>query len=99
MFFDDDCNKLGGAWGEKPKAKWMAKANKMFTTNGPIQWIRESHACPNCAKYGSEAFLRHSPESTSVLDARCCENLESYADAQGAPMCKPDNNRARGSFI
>jgi hypothetical protein len=49
--------------------------------------------------YGSDAFFRHSPESTRVLDAKCCENLESYADAQGAPMCKPDNNRARGSFI
>jgi hypothetical protein len=101
MFYDDQCNKLGGAWGEKPKAKWMAKVNKMFTTQGPVQWIKESHTCPNCAmfnnKKGKWIERRHTPSGTEALDTACCENLQAYADQHGAPMCKPDNARIRGS--
>jgi len=101
MFYDDDCNRLGGAWGERPKAKWMAKANKMFTSQGPVQWIRESHVCPNCAMYNNTARAwkeyRHTPDANMALDTACCQDLEMYADEHGAPMCKPDGNRARGS--
>lgn len=103
MFFDNECNRLGGAWGEKPKAKWMAKVNKMFVNNGPVQWIRESHVCPNCAMYDEKKGVwkeyKHSADRNKDPDAKCCQNLQSYADSQGAPKCIPDNGRSRGSFI
>jgi hypothetical protein len=104
IFFDNECNKLGGAWGERPKAKWMAKVNKMFTNGGPVQWVRESHVCPNCAMFDESRTppwrqYNHAQPAEETTDTLCCTNLQRFADSQGPPQCIPDNERQRGSDI
>merc|ERR550525_394713 len=83
-FFDDDeCTKVGDAWGNKGHAIWIAKMNQVFKTGGPIQWIQKKVVCPNCAARSYERGGRH-PDRLDQ-DRDCCLN-----DVPEGAQCRPD---------
>merc|ERR1712019_161583 len=83
-FFDDDeCTKVGDAWGNKGHAVWIAKMNQVYRTGGPIQWIQKKVVCPNCAARSYERGGRN-PERLA-LDKDCCTR-----DVPEGAFCRPD---------
>jgi len=84
-FFDDDeCTKVGDAWGNKGHAVWITKMNQVYRTGGPIQWIQKKVVCPNCAARSYERGGRH-PERLAQ-DRDCC-----LRDVPEGAQCRPDN--------
>ena len=89
-FFDDDeCTKVGDAWGNKGQAVWIAKMNQVYRTGAPIQWIQKKVVCPNCADLSYERGGRH-PDRLAQ-DRDCCLNKP-----EGA-QCRPDGFGPIGS--
>ena len=89
-FFDDDeCTKVGDAWGNKGQAVWIAKMNQVFRTGAPIQWIQKKVVCPNCADLSYERGGRD-PDRLAQ-DRDCCLNKP-----EGA-QCRPDGLGPIGS--
>jgi len=92
-FFDDDeCTKVGDAWGNKGRAVWIAKMNQVFRTGGPIQWIQKKVVCPNCAARSYERGGRH-PERLAQ-DRDCCLN-----NVPEGAFCRPDGVGPVGSSV
>lgn len=92
-FHDDDlCTPVGDAWGQKPKAMYVPKANMGSENGGPFQWIRHQHTCPNCV---SRTWRNQTnrPQVVKDLYEDCCNNKPRNA------FCRPDNNRAPGSEL
>lgn len=84
-FFDDDeCTRVGDAWGNKVHAVWIAKMNQVFRSGGPIQWIQKKVVCPNCAARSYERGGRH-PERLAQDKSCCLDNVPEAA------QCRPDN--------
>jgi len=83
-FFDDEeCNKVGDAWGNKGQSVWIAKMNQVYRTGAPVQWIQKKVVCPNCADRSYERGGRH-PDRLAQ-DRDCCLN----GVPEGA-QCRPD---------
>ena len=62
-FFDDNaCTKVGDAYNNKPVRRWTTHIGKDTANNGPVIWISESYACPNCA-------------SSKQSGHKCCQNV------------------------
>eukprot|EP00418_Pyrodinium_bahamense_P084262 CAMPEP_0179069454 /NCGR_PEP_ID=MMETSP0796-20121207/30515_1 /TAXON_ID=73915 /ORGANISM="Pyrodinium bahamense, Strain pbaha01" /LENGTH=697 /DNA_ID=CAMNT_0020766519 /DNA_START=50 /DNA_END=2143 /DNA_ORIENTATION=- len=86
VFNNDDCPKIGDAYGVKPHQRWAVKANLITTDGGPIQWVKFSHVGPDCragrgeTQYWSDSYWQ------------CC-------NATGIPgaVTRPDSNRPLGS--
>jgi len=51
-FFTPDpgstCDKVGDAFGNIPKTRWLAHTRMCTKRGGPIFWIHENHVCPDC---------------------------------------------------
>ena len=90
-FFDDDeCTRVGDAWGNKGPAVWIAKMNQLHRTGAPVQWIQKKVVCPNCADRSYDRGGRH-PDRLAQ-DRDCC--------LRGVPegaQCRPDGAGANGS--
>ena len=41
----NDCIKVGDAYGNKPKTRWLAHSRKFTVSGGPTMWIHNNHAC------------------------------------------------------
>merc|ERR1719232_154989 len=90
-FFDDEeCTRVGDAWGNKGTAVWIAKMNQVFRTGGPIQWIQKKVVCPNCADRSYERGGRH-PDRLAH-DRDCCLN-----NVPEGAQCRPDGFGPPGS--
>ena len=47
-FIDDNqCRRVGDAYGNKPKTRWVAHTRKMTKRGGPVFWIHQNHVCPS----------------------------------------------------
>lgn len=56
-FFDDDeCNKVGDAWGNKGHAVWIAKMNQVYRSGGPVQWIQKKVCAAQCLNFFSRTI-------------------------------------------
>lgn len=94
MHEDDECTPLGDAWGQPPKAKYVAKAQWGNENGGPVQWIRWQHTCPNCvSKPWNRKWVRYAQRSKDVWEDCCKNNIP-----EGA-FCRPDNDRAPGADL
>jgi len=90
-FFDDeDCTKVGDAWGNRGNAVWITKMNQVFKTGAPVQWIKKQVVCPNCAARSYERGGRHADRLAQDRD--CCMN----GVPEGA-QCRPDGMGPPGS--
>jgi len=90
-FFDDDeCTRVGDAWGNKGHAVWITKMNQAYRSGGPIQWIQKKVVCPNCADRSYERGGRH-PERLAQ-DRDCC-----LRDVPEGAQCRPDGFDAPGT--
>ncbi len=90
-FFDDDeCTRVGDAWGNKGHAVWITKMNQAYRSGGPIQWIQKKVVCPNCADRSYERGGRH-PERLAQ-DRDCC-----LRDVPEGAQCRPDGFGPPGS--
>jgi len=58
-----DCQKIGDAWGNKPKTKHQIKANRDSFGGGPIQYLMFQKACPDCSH----------PNNANYGGAKCCD--------------------------
>lgn len=84
-FFDDDqCTRVGDAWGNKGHAVWLAKMNQAYRSGGPVQWIQKKVVCPNCAARSYERGGRN-PQRLAQDEDCCLNNVP-----EGA-QCRPDN--------
>jgi len=82
-FNDDACTKVGDAFGNIPKTRWVPHVRQFTKNGGPVHWIHENYACPNC--------VWDTVDNNMHLD--CCTNKP--ADT----FCRPDNNRNISSLI
>jgi len=81
------CTKVGDAWGNKARALWIARKNKVFKNGLPIQWIQQKVACPNCEdKVWNLDGSRHRRQSQLDFDAECCATGNVPENA----FCRPD---------
>lgn len=62
MFNDDECTKITDAEGRMPKTRWMAHVRKDTVNGGPVQWIHENYACPNCVANPGSTCCTDVPE-------------------------------------
>lgn len=58
-----DCEKIGDAWGQKTKTKFMIKANRDSEGGGPIQYLRFQDSCPDCSH----------PSNSNYGGKKCCD--------------------------
>jgi len=92
-FFDDqECTRVGDAWGNKGHAVWLAKMNQVFRTGGPVQWIQKKVVCPNCADRSYERGGRN-PERLAQ-DRDCCLN-----NVPEGAQCRPDGFGLPGTNV
>ena len=47
-FNDDACTKVGDAFGRIPQTRWVPHVREFTKNGGPVHWIHENYACPNC---------------------------------------------------
>lgn len=88
-FFDDDeCTRVGDAWGNKGHAVWIAKMNQVYRTGAPIQWIQKKVVCPNCADRSYERGGRNPWRLEQDRD--CCLN-----NVPAGAQCRPDGGVGR----
>lgn len=91
-FFDDDeCTRVGDAWGNKGEAVWIVKMNQVYRTGAPIQWIQKKVVCPNCAARSYDRGGRHADRLAQDRD--CClngvpEGAQCRPDGVGAPFSR-----------
>ena len=100
FFNDDACTRVGNAFGQIPQTRWVPHVRQLsrsyffknvltsvyrFTRNGgPVHWIHENYACPNC---------KRDVDLEDALHLDCCTNKPSEN------FCRPDNNRTINSSI
>lgn len=97
-FTDDECYKVGTAFGVKPHGRWMTKANlnPSFKSPGPVQWILEKHTGPNCNAIEDQNWDDSIGDSDNCKDVsrRCCPRFWDKSKPRTNPaMATPDNNR------
>ena len=74
-FFDDEnCNRVGDAFGNKPQSRWLAHTRKMTQRGGPVFWIHQNLVCPSM----------YNPREMSKKDKSCVD------EAEPGMVCKAD---------
>merc|ERR1719174_26756 len=53
FFNDEECTKVGDAYGGRGKARWMPHVRGDTVIGGPVQWLQEKLECENCKKPGA----------------------------------------------
>jgi len=46
----DACNKVGDAFGNIPRTRWLAHTRMCTKRGGPVFWIHENLVCPDCTR-------------------------------------------------
>jgi hypothetical protein len=75
------CEKIGNAFGEKPKAQWLAHTRMTSVNGGPVFWIHRNHVCPACEL---EEGLEGMPLQLREWEKDCCHNKPE------GTYCRPD---------
>jgi len=80
----DACNKVGDPWGNIPETRWLAHTRKCTKRGGPIFWIHENYACPDC----NLASIREGAEGY------CCKDVPEgqFCNADRAGPNEPDTS-------
>merc|ERR1719483_543290 len=81
----NQCEKIGNAFGEKPKTQWVAHTRMLSDNGGPVFWIHRNHVCPPCML---EESLKGMPLDLMDWERDCCHNKP-----EGA-FCRPDRESA-----
>ena len=76
-----NCEKIGNAFGEKPKAQWLAHTRMTSVNGGPVFWIHRNHVCPACSL---EKDLEGWPLQLWEWEKDCCHNKPE------GTYCRPD---------
>jgi hypothetical protein len=103
QFTDDNCYKVGTAFGLKPHGRWMTKANlhPNFGSPGPLQWILEKHTGPNCNGQEDGGWNSSTPGDDAacrLANRRCCPRFSDPSQPRTNPaMTFPDNGRNSAS--
>jgi len=84
-FVDDDtCFRVGDAFGNKPKTRWVAHTRKMTERGGPVFWIHQNHVCPSVKN----------PQFWNRFERKKCMPL-----AKEGQQCRPDKPAAKGPYV
>ena len=75
---NQDCKKLGDAFGKWTKTKFMIEANRDSVGGGPIQFLRFQDACPNC----------ENPDGPNYGGSECCDPANIPEGLQCSPECQ-----------
>jgi hypothetical protein len=81
----NQCEKIGNAFGEKPKAQWLAHTRMTSENGGPVFWIHRNHVCPACQL---EEALEGMPLALMDWEKDCCHNKPE------GTFCRPDRESA-----
>jgi hypothetical protein len=81
----DQCEMIGNAFGENPKAQWLAHTKMTSVNGGPVFWIHRNHVCPACPL---EEALEGDDLQLSEWEKDCCHNKPE------GTYCRPDRESA-----
>ena len=74
-FFDDDqCQRVGNAFGQKPESRWITHSRKFTNRGGPVLWLHQNLVCP----------ALYNPREMNKEDQACVD------EAPEGQLCRAD---------